>query len=61
MSGGFRQGRRVFRADVFKMVKAEGKIGDGYKLLQRTIAYNRLGARMIGPSFMMKAFKMDTC
>jgi hypothetical protein len=43
------------------MLKAEGKIGDGYKLLQRTIAYNRLGAGMIGPSFMMKAFKMDTC
>ena len=57
MSGGFRQGRRVFRANVFKMLKKEGKIDDGYKVLQGTIVYNRLGAGMISVGMARGAFE----
>jgi alkylation response protein AidB-like acyl-CoA dehydrogenase len=50
------------RAVIFEEVRVPkgnllGKIGDGYKVLQRTIAYNRLGAGMISVGMARGAFE----
>jgi alkylation response protein AidB-like acyl-CoA dehydrogenase len=52
------QNREVIFEDV-RVSKSNllGKIGDGYKLLQRTIAYNRLGAGMISVGMARGAFE----